>query len=64
MEVTKEQIGEPICACDAIKAIFKQDKKGIWITFILNPEDVSSALMETPIGEVVRLFVTKPDMGA
>lgn len=64
MEISREQIGTPIFAGDAIKASYRQTDKGISITFLINPEDVSAELSLLALGEVIRLFVTRPEMGA
>lgn len=64
MEISRDQIGTPLFAGDAIKASYRQTDKGISITFMINPEDVTKELALLGIGEVIRLFVTKPEMGA
>ena len=53
----------PLAACDAIKMAMKQTGKGIILTLSLNPEDVTDALNRVPIGEVIKIYVTKPDIG-
>ena len=62
--ITKEQIGKPIFAGDAIKQSYRQSNKGIIVSFIINEEDMSDLLAGLKLGEVVRLFVTIPEMGA
>lgn len=55
---------QPIAAIDAQKTAYKQTKAGISITFTIHPDDEHKKLMELPLGEVVRLYVTKPSIGA
>ena len=64
MEISREQIGEPIFAGDVIKQSYRQTDKGISVTFLVNPEDMTEQLAMLGLGEVIRLFVTKPEMGA
>jgi len=54
----------PIAACDAIKMSMKQTGKGHILTLSLNPDDVTDALNRVPIGEVIKIYITKPDLGA
>lgn len=64
MNVTKEQIGTPILAADATLAVLKKDKKGILLAFYVSSEDMTDEMLRADLGDVLRLFVTKPELGA
>lgn len=62
--ITSEQIGKPILAADAILAVMKKDKRGIFIGVYINPEDMNDATLRVNIGDVMRIFLTVPELGA
>lgn len=62
--ITKEQIGTPILAADALLAVLKKDKKGIFLGIYVTPEDVTDAVLRLNLGDVMRVFITVPDIGA
>lgn len=64
MEINKDQIGKPILAADAIFAAMKKDKKGIFMGFYVNPEDITQQALSLNLGDVVRVFITIPELGA
>lgn len=59
---------EPISACEAIFVAYsKKRQKGedkMLVSFLLNPVDVHDKLAMLPLGEIVKLYVTKPEIGA
>jgi len=55
---------KPIAVVDAVKISYAQKKDGMFITFSMNPTDPHRELAELPLGSIVRLYVTEPDMGA
>lgn len=54
----------PIAACDAINMSLSKNAKGITVKFMINPLDVTDELTRLPIGEVIKIYITKVDMGA
>lgn len=52
-----------IAKVDAQKYSMRQSKSGIVISFLLHPDDDLSVLMKLDLDEVVRLYVTKPNIG-
>jgi hypothetical protein len=53
-----------IAVVDAQKHSYRQSKQGIVISFLLHPQDNLTELMKLELGDVVRLYVTKPEIGA
>lgn len=62
--VTQEQIGRPIIAADAVLAKLVKEKKGIFVGFWINPADITPEMLAADYGDVMRLFITQPEMGA
>lgn len=54
---------EAIVSCEAIKMKMAQTGKGIILTLSLSPDDVNETLNRIPIGEVIKIYITKPDVG-
>lgn len=59
-----DDIGKPVCQIDAQKQGYRQSKSGIVISFLIHPDDPHEGLMQLALGDVVRLFITKPEIGA
>lgn len=51
---------------EVIKTGYKQAKGGTFVTFMLNegPDDNFEQLMKLPLGEVITIEITQPDIGA
>lgn len=55
----------PIAAGEAMKVNYAQKKGGTFITFKLseNPDDNFSGLVDLNLGDPIRLYVTKAEIG-
>jgi hypothetical protein len=62
--ITQEQVGTPILAADATFAVMKKDKHGIFLGFYVNAVDVTDEMLRADLGDVMRLWVTVPEVGA
>lgn len=59
-----EENETPIAVVDAQKTGYRQTKTGISVTFTIHPDDKHEELMKLSLGDIVRLYVTKPSIGA
>ena len=63
-----ENSEEAIAAAEAIFVTYsKKRQKGedkMLVSFLLNPLDVHDRLATLPLGEIVKLYITKPNIGA
>jgi hypothetical protein len=64
MNITPEQIGEGIMIADVTLAKIVKEKKGIFVGFYVNPGDITPEMLAKDYGDVMRIFVSVPDMGA
>lgn len=55
---------EAIASCEAVKTSYRQTKSGIAVTFTIHPSDIHDKLALLELGTTVRLYVTKPEIGA
>lgn len=58
-----EEDEEVIAKVDALKTSYRQSKSGIVVSFTIHPDDKHEELMKLDLGEAVRLYVTKPNIG-
>lgn len=54
---------EPIAACETIMVAYKKTAKGIAVTFLIQPLDAHEKLALLPLGEIVKIYITKPQIG-
>lgn len=54
----------PIAAVDAQNHSYRKSKSGIVVSFLIHPNDPHEGITKLDLGEVVRLYVTKPNIGA
>lgn len=61
-----EQTEKLIAKGEVIKISYQQKKGGTFVTFMLNegPDDNFEQLVKLPLGEVITLEITQPDIGA
>ena len=53
-----------IAECEAIKMKMSQTGKGIILVLSLQPDDVTDELNRVPIGDVIKVYITQPNLGA
>lgn len=53
----------PIASCEATKHSYRQTSRGVVISFLVHPDNVQQEFASMPLGDVVKLYVTKPDIG-
>lgn len=53
----------PIANVEAQNHSYRKTKSGIVVSFLISPHDPHDELMKLDLGEVVKLYVTKPEVG-
>ena len=53
----------PVGTFEAQKHSYRQTSKGVVISFLVHPENVQSQFAAMPLGDVVKIYVTKQDIG-